>query len=239
MKNKIRLMKRNGFSILAVILVIVAAIVAIGIWSLSGQRRISNDNNIDVQVSALINDSIAIQAAYDNLLIRNGVGSTSITFLPNTASTVAAPNILDPVTGIQVPKVNRSIIRDGTITSVEGIWVFTHLISQPPGVGSSSELFPIARTEGLMIAGIKDSVCKHINYKVNNYTGTTPNRNEGTTGSVSLYFGGTTVAKPLSAAVTPIVNGSMSAIAGWTSGCVKINPGVADNGVYFKILQIK
>lgn len=226
-----KLSKEKGFSILAVILVIVAVIVAIGIWSLSGQSNSStaSDKTVDVQISGILNDANAIKLAFDNLII-NGASSSSIVFTPNVASTASAPNVLDPINGITLPKVNPNLIRDGA-TEPEGIWVYRNNIVPPSGVGTG------VPTSIILLAGVKDTICqKMVSNLYNNPI--TPYRS-GTAGSSVLVLGAT-YANPNSTQTNMMFSGSgNNSSSGRTLGCIRASAGGVDNNIIYQILAIK
>lgn len=226
----IKFNQQKGFSILAVILVIVAVIVAIGVWALSGQSNVSSTGNgsLDIQASSVINDAMAIQSSYDRLII-NGNTFGSIVFMPNIPSTATDPNMLDPMTGIQVPKVNSNIIRTGA-AAPEGIWIYKMNFAVPPKVGSKRTL------PAIMLGGIKDNVCNRINYNLYGIT-TSPSRPSGS--SIQSFLNGATVQDPNALSSVQLIDEAITGIDGWTSGCLKSSLAVADNGIYFKILEIK
>ena len=216
--------KQQGFSILAVILVIVAVIVAIGVWALSGQTNTSSSGNStsDIQASSLVNDSGALKLAYDTLVI-NGSSASSIVFVPNTASTPGAPNVLDPVNGVQLPKPNANAIKVGA-GATEGIWVFNKTGFVGNGVGTASA-DPV-----VLVAGIKKTVCERVNNTLYGSTtipvSTLATSAAATTGALST--------SPTSTAAVDI--SAVAAAAGWTSGCFTTVAGGEDN-VYFRVLK--
>jgi hypothetical protein len=227
--KKINYKKQQGFSVLAIILVVVAVIVAIGVWALSGQTNTSTTGNStsDIQASSIVSDGAAIKLSFDNLVI-NGSSASTVVFVPNVASTATAPNMLDPTVGIQVPRPNANAIRTGA-TIPEGIWVYNGTTFKGSAVGVAG-----TADQAILLAGVKDTVCSRIN---NNNNGTTaiPAVTTITTGAAFVTLTSspaptTAVAIDLNAAATA------AATAGWTSGCVSAN-GVADNNLYFRVLK--
>lgn len=219
--------KEKGFSILAVILVIVAVIVAIGIWALSGQTNTSNASNRtnDIQASTLINDSVNIKLAFDKLVI-NGANSYSVVFIPNVASTATAPNILDTVNGITLPKVNPNAIKLGAIVP-EGMWVYNPNNFQGRLIGGTlGDVFD----HTVVVAGIKKSICEKINYTLYG-SNSIPILNIANSASVVT---GATLAAPTTNAPT-LISGLLEP-AGWMTGCIGTNAGGDDN-FFFKILK--
>lgn len=217
--------KQKGFSILAVILVIVAVIVAIGVWSLSGQTNTSNASNSssDILASSIANDGASIKLAFDTLVI-NGASPTSIVFIPPTTATTA-PNMLDVVAGIQLPKPNAKTVRQGS-TVPEGMWIYAPNTFSAKTIGSSSI------DKLIVIAGVKDSVCQRIN---NTLYGSTTIPPSGIT-DVNALFSDVTAANPTTMASSFSLATSTTTADGWTSGCLSTG-GIADKNLYFKVLQ--
>lgn len=215
----------KGFSILAVILVIVAVIVAIGVWALSGQTNTSNSSNsaTDIQATSIMNNAAAIKSNYDRLVIE-GNNYKNIVFIPNTASTATAPNILDPVNGIQVPTVNKNALRSG-IADPEGIWVYNPTSFTASYVGDRTLADP-----SIMIAGIKDSVCQRINNQL--YGSTYIPKISGYSAGGMFVSGATSAAPTSNATIGIFVPEDMY----WTSGCISANA-TADNNLYFMVLK--
>lgn len=220
---KLNKMKNSkGFSILAVILVIVVIIVAIGSWTLSGQTNTSNlaSRNISMAVTGLINDSLAVQSAY-NQLVLEGNDYTKIVFLPNTASTLNAPNVLDPTTGISMPKVNTSLLRIGA-THPEGIWI----------INPKDFLAYLGETDKpdptLVAVGINDLACKEINKQLNG------NETKYGIGIVNFNPSDATVNNPKTGAFINLT--TRAHMKGIVSGCISTS--IADKNFYFRVLKI-
>lgn len=221
-KNK----KQKGFSILAVILVIVAVIVVIGVWALSGQANVestSEKSTSDVQANIIINDSSSIKLAFDNLII-NGISSDNITFLPNLSSST---NMLDPITGIQTPMVNRNSIKNGALSN-EGFWTYIPKYFQGQAIGS---LGAGSYDQTILLSGVKHKVCETINQTIHGST-FIPKSVASTTGALTL---GATTANPNSIIPIPLTQ-SPDNMVGWMSGCVTTAAGGDDN-FYFRILR--
>lgn len=83
---------------------ILAVIVAIGIWALSGESNYSNNKN-DLLAYTILNDSFNIQLAFDSLLVAD-TNPSNIVFPNNVNSTYSTLNILDPLNGIIINYVN-------------------------------------------------------------------------------------------------------------------------------------
>lgn len=228
MKNLIK--NKNGFSILTVILVIVAVIVVIGVWSLSGQSNTSSSTNsaVDVQAASIVNDAGSIKLVFDKLVI-NGADPDTVIFMPNIASTVTSPNILDPIDGIQSPKVNVKVIREGA-SIPHGIWVYRNYFAQAPGVGTPSSI-----TKAIVIAGIKDIVCQRINYNLHG-DATLPVRIGGMPSTSHVIDA--TLDNPNSTTTLGLFGGTL-AYTGRISGCVKPTLSAIDDNVYYQLLMIK
>ena len=224
--KKINYKKQQGFSILAVILVIVAVIVAIGVWALSGQSNTSNSSTStsDIQASAIVNDGASLKLAFETLVI-NGSSPSTLVFIPNTASTATAPNMLDPTNGVQIPKPNAQAIRANAVAP-EGLWVYNGTTFRGRNVGTNT-----AADQVLLLAGVKDGICQRIN---NNLYGasTIPAVTTITTGAA--FVTGATATAPTS--TTAIDLSANTAVDGWQHGCISAN-GVADNNLYFRVLK--
>jgi type II secretory pathway pseudopilin PulG len=217
-----RLKKRNGFSILAIILVIVAVIVAIGVWALSGTSNTSSasSSTSDIQVSALMNDTSAIKLAFDELII-NGASDTSIVFVPNALSTPQAPNVLDTVNGIAMPRPSSKMIRDDA-TEPNGIYVYSKTFA----TGSQYK-------KAILLAGLKDSVCSGINKSLN---GDANIPKYGSINDSQGFVTGATASNPNSNVVIDFSSNGLSAFSGWTIGCIA-GAGASDNNMFFRVLK--
>ena len=218
--KKLNYKKQQGFSILAVILVIVAVIVAIGVWALSGQTNTSNSGNStsDIQASSIVNDASSIKLAFDSLLI-NGANSANIVFVPNQPSTGSVPNMLDPSNGIQYPKPNSNAIK-ATPDATQGIWVYNSTTFKGSSVGTT------AADQTIVLAGLKDIVCQRINNTLYGLA-VTP-----VTTVTTPTLGATATAPTTTAAIDL---STVTAANGWSSGC--ISTGTADSNFYFRILR--
>lgn len=159
----IKYKQQKGFSIFAVILVIVAVIVAIGIWALSGQSNAQNnsDSTNDIMMSEIINGSSSIKLAYDKLVI-NGANPLEVNY--SRSDEPDALNILDPLTGIEEPNVNLKAFIPGIIhfpgdnnEEVDRITIPWALIPF-----FQSNLYS-GKKPIIMLIGITDALCKKIN----------------------------------------------------------------------------
>lgn len=159
---KIKLYQKNGFSILAVILVIVVVIVAIGAWGLSGQSNSANNakNSIDVQAANLLNDGLAFKNTYEKYKLQ-GVNQNNITYVPNTSNTATTFNLADPTVGISIPTISSQIINSNPTTN-EGYWAYLKFVATPLGRTMGGNDYE----KVMVVGGIKDSVCKRINYSI-------------------------------------------------------------------------
>lgn len=220
------LKKRNGFSILAIILVIVIIVSTIGIYAASGESNIgSMKGNADIIGAALITDGTNIQSSYNQLII-NGANPSSIVFIPNINSTPTAPNILDPTNGIAFNGINSNIVRSGA-SDTEGMWVFNNSSFTIGNVGTTQA------DPTILIVGIKDSICKEINYSLYGST-TIPSYGSPGTPSPATYIYGATLANPMT---TYGLGGNGAAYSGWMRGCLKIG-NKTDWNMYFHILKV-
>lgn len=229
--KQINYKSNKGFSMLAIILVIIAVIVAISAWSLSGDMNLNNNinNGLDIQANTILNDSDAIKLSYDNIKT-SGADISAIVFIPNTDSTTMAPNILDPATGVQNLNVNLKNIRSNALIP-EGIWIYNNNFLAD-NVGGN------VRANAILIAGIKDDVCKRINYIINGAE-FIPTKPAG--GASSSYVSGATVNRPMAnppiRLFSPLI--FASTVATWNHGCISATNKNPDNNIYFRYLQVK
>lgn len=224
MRN-IRIEKKNGFSILAVILVIVAVIVAIGVWALSGETNTSSSSSSSAKIasSAILNNASSIKLAYDTAVI-NGASPVSITFNPNVSSST---NILDPQNGINLPKESANIFK-ADFTEPNGIWTLNknfYAILGSPGQPETA----------ILLAGIKDTVCKELNKNINgsDFIPTYPPFNNS-----EQFVVGSTASNPnTTTAIDFSSGGTDTNNLNWEIGCIK-GANANDNNVFFRVLKI-
>lgn len=211
-----------GFSILAVILVIVAVIVAIGVWALSGQTNTSTSGNssADIQAASIANDASAIKLAFDTMVI-NGASPDNIIFKPNDTS---SNNVLSIANLGQLPRPNSNAIRQDAVAP-DGVWTYSKNVAAS-SIGTSAPDFVI------LLSGVKDSVCQRINNSlygdptIPTYTGIAIS--DGFTSGSSTLNPNTTVALDFEGHGLPSL--------GWGSGCFKPS-GKTDHNVYFRVLK--
>lgn len=214
--------KQGGFSILGVILVVVAIVGALGIWAMSGQTNTSNASTStgDIMASSISNDGLAIKTSFDTLLI-NGAAATSITFIP---ADTGVNNILNPTTGLQTPTPSTTAVINSTFPN--GAWIYKSAGFKGNGIGT------VAADQAVIVPGVKDGVCQHINHRQHGtaLTDTIPE-----SGLVNTAFTtGALAATPSSSNAADI--SAVAAVAGWMSGCVSTTTG-ADNNVYFAVMK--
>lgn len=220
------IVKKNGFSILAVILVIVCSIVAIGIWTLTGQTNLTKftTNITETQVAAVMNEAQAIKQTYDQFLY-NGASVNNIVFIPNQAHNPTVFNLLDPKTGVSLNlKINPKILKDG-YTLPAGMWVYNPTGYRGHNVGTSLG-DPI-----ILFSGIKLDICKAINKSIYGSPAVLTTFEYGTSESI---VAGATINNPTS---TVSINGGFSPLNNnWTKGCFNLSGNLDDN-VYFQVLK--
>lgn len=216
--------KQKGFSILAVILVIVAVIVTLGIWILSGQSNTStlSSSTVDIQASDVLNEANNIKLSYDRLIL-SGKDSTQIIFMPNLSSDY---NILDPQNGIQISNLNKSFLRTRLTAPTDGVWVMAHY-DNDGGIGTLNSDIAI------FVSGIKDTICQRINYNLFGST-TIPKFAGGITKS-NNFLSGASVNNPNS---FPVNTKFGLNVTNWTAGCFKANTSLPDQNVFLRILQV-
>lgn len=218
----IKIKKEQGFSILAIILVIVAIVVAIGVWALSGQSNSSSSQNSSAElvVSSILNDSSSIKSRFDELVI-GGANPENITFKPNLASSY---NILDPQNGIPLLKAPTNAIR-GESAIPEGIYVYSKTIKGNQ-IGSEKDDYAI------VLAGVKATVCRKLNY----ITYGSENVPKITSiGNAAGFVANATAADPNTTVAIDL--SSMDSVQGWTMGCVASGSSDSDENFFFRILK--
>jgi hypothetical protein len=213
--------KQGGFSILGVILVVVAIVGALGVWAMSGQTNTGNaaSSSADVMGSGIVNDGSAIKTSFDTLLV-NGSSAANITFIPNTAG--VGTNMLDPTSGIQKPTPNAGAFINSTFPNAA--WIYNGTTFKANGVGTA------AADQTMFLLGVKDTICSQINSRL---------YGAGTVAPVSTFVeatvaGAATAAAPTSAGAADLTG--VAAAAGWMSGCVT-TAGGADHNMYFRVLK--
>lgn len=217
--------RERGFSILAVILVIVAVIVAIGVWALSGQANTESGSNAstDVLASGIVTDGQALKLGFDTVLI-GGANPAQVIFKPGDTS---ALNVLNPVTGIALPAVPAKAINNDNYPNQ--VWTYNKNFVIP-GVGVSS-----AQDYVVMLGGIKDSVCKKIN---KNLHGDETLPVVGYLQNVLTFMGSSTANDPNSAtAVDFTTAGAPLNATSWVSGCIRGADDTDGNNVYFVVVK--
>jgi|GEM_PF-2710432 hypothetical protein len=224
MRN-IRIKQTKGFSILAVILVIVAVIVAIGVWALSGESNTSSSSSSSAKIasSAILNNASSLKLAFDTAVI-SGATAATITFQPNIPSST---NMLDPNNGINLPKENANIFKADYIEP-NGVWTFSKTFYTLLGSPGQPETV-------VLLAGIKDTVCKELNKNVNgsDFIPTYPPFNTS-----EQFVTGSTASNPNTSVQVDFSSGGTDTNAlQWEMGCIKGANG-NDNNVFFRVLKI-
>lgn len=225
---KVKLNKnQQGYSILSVILVVVVMIVAISVWSLSGQTNLSNNSNgnIDVQATSLINDGLAYKSRFNQYQLE-GATQTSIAYLPGGVTNTSTQfNLIDPNVGVPDKQVNTQLLNT-SLSANEGYWVYLPYVATP--LGKSISVNDYERI--IAVGGIKDSVCKRINYII---SGTEMIFNFGS-GSSSLLSGITkSVPYKVSTIYMPPVPGPVMTPVGCGG-----NSSAPDHNLFYVIMQI-
>lgn len=221
--------KDSGFSVLSIILVIVVIISGITAWSFSGEMKsLSSSTSIaNVQAQTIINEAANIKLTYDKLLA-NGANYNNIIFMPKVASTSTQPNILDPVDGIQQPKVNQKFISKGLDgyerTEPYGIWTYSKTFSAAY-VGDRFLPDP-----SILLSGLHDSICQQINF---NLYGTTDIPVLSGIALSSFFISGSSLANPNTTAVIGSIFTPETMFR--TQGCIRgNNPG---ENLYYLVLK--
>lgn len=212
--------RKNGFSILGVILVVVAVIVAIGIWALSGQANTSdNSANVKPLASAILNDSSSIKASFDKILIDGGSAS-SVVFQPALQD---KNNILDPNDGITNPSQGKALI--------EGVAMTSYVFNRNTNFTGGSSKKDIT----IMLAGIRDSVCKEINSQVN---GTAEIPVFAPIGDYYAFISGASASDPNSNVQLDMTTALTTRDLNWSIGCIKGASTYDGNNIFFRVLKV-
>lgn len=219
--TNLNLQKRNGFSILAIILVIVAVIVAIGVWALSGKTNTNNsgDSSTSILASTIINDSSSIKLAYDTLNIS---GVSNIIFMPNQAG---ANNILDPVNGITTYKASAQAINKD-LPEPMGFWVYSKTFVTTLGPSNPDTV--------ILLSGVKDTVCKSINKTL---YGSDLIPEYGPATGAQFFVNGATATNPNTTTAIEFATATGTRDLTWDIGCIK-SPGATDQNLFFKVLKV-
>jgi type II secretory pathway pseudopilin PulG len=219
-----KIKKKNGFSILAIILVIVVIIVAIGVWALSGQSnsQSSSDSNNTVLAATIQNDSSSIKLAYDTLNIN---GQSNIIFMPNQS---ASNNMLDPLNGISVPNVPAKAINQDLGGAPVGLWVLDN--------NFNSNIGPSNPDTAIVLSGLNDGVCKQINKTL---YGSDNIPEYGPASGAPYFTSGATSANPNTTQAIDFPSGGTQVNSlTWTMGCIR-SPGSTNQNAFFRILKVK
>lgn len=224
--------KQLGFSILSIILIIVAIIIVIGVWALSGNSNASsNKSSIDIQSSSIINDGLAIKLAFDTL-ITQGASPTNVRYKPNTIGTLEAPNILDTINGISAPKPNIKSIRSSNLTASDGIWILGSMNINGLGLNGVSDFEQV-----ILLTGVKDSVCQSINQTLHGSAFIPATNFSNSSVFVSNFMNPINANNPNSNVAMQILD--MTSITSWMNGCLAAANNLTDHNMYYQVLYIK
>lgn len=238
--------KQQGFSVLAIILTIVAIIVALGVWMISGNSNTSSLGSMSSNVEAtnIMNQAASLQSAY-SILQSKGYTKDNILVIndPQSPDYLKENNIYNPNSSIEVPIISPKAFHEN-LKSTEGYWVFNFV-----GVnvdGRTDRFNPSNVYPSVLIAGIKDSVCKSINQSIKNNPmipkgdGVIDSRPIGSEG-ITL---GATKKLPISTIKITLTNIGM--YAKWSKGCFNASivnqtedglEKAPDQNVYFHFLE--
>lgn len=213
--NNFNKRKEQGFSILAIILLIVAIIASIGIWTLSGQTNFSDygNSNKSIYADSLMNDAAVLQDEYNKILIQGGnprIITDTSSILYRNSSTYA----------LNFQKPNINIFNNNTSKIDEKIWLLTTIMGNKVGSNIGDN--------GFVFVGVKKEICEIINKNLNNTT------NIPVSDTHSLVTAG--IPPSLSALSIP----QTTETEGWLEGCVQLDVNLrgAETYVYFKISQV-
>ena len=213
--------KKNGFSILAIILVIVAVIVAIGVWALSGKTNSNNsgEGSNSILASTIVNDGSSIKLAFDTLTIK---GVSNIIFVPNQSG---ENNVLDPVNGITAYKASAQAINKDQPEPM-GTWVYSK--------NFGTTISPSNPDTAILLSGVKDSICKTINKTLHNVD-SIPEYGPAT--GANFFVAGATIANPNTTTAIDFNSAVGTRDLTWDTGCIK-PPGATDQNLFFKVIKI-
>jgi hypothetical protein len=226
--------KQKGFSILAVILIVVGIVALLGAWALSGQTnsQSASDSSSDVLASGLAQDAAAVKAVFDTIAVR-GVGLDEIIYdlteakMSGPASTV---NILNPLTGIQRPVPNPAVLVAAPPavggTDIAGYWIY-HKGLKLPGIGTAA-----GADVSIVLSGLRKGACQKINERLNSAANTEPPVATGFT--EVLLLGAPTLAAPTSATAADL--SAVTTFTGWTAGCIATTDSPAKY-FFFRVLR--
>ena len=221
--------KQKGFSILAVILIVVGIVALLGAWALSGQTnsQSASDSSSDVLASGLAQDAAAVKAVFDTIAVR-GVGLNEIVYNPALVSGAGSDvNILNPLTGIQRPVPNPAVLVAAPpavgVAGIAGYWIY-HKGLKLPGIGTGAEDFSI------VLSGLRKGACQKINERLNSAANTEPPVATGFT--EVLLLGAPTLATPNSATEADL--STVTTFTGWTAGCFATTD---SKYVFFRVLR--
>lgn len=242
MKKVIINKNKKGFSILAVILVIVAVIVTIGIWTLSGQSNNSSlsSSSADVEAAAIINNSGIIKLEFDKLVI-NGVSPTAIGFyLPgqkppqpidpyygNVGKITSDINILDPIKGISLPTISAKAINNPDKFIFVGNWTYGFLRIGGIGILENPD-------QVIALQGLKKEVCESIN-KILHGSKVSPKYVDAQSENPNLELSNGDGFKNYFQIRT--LDDFAPETTGWTSGCIGNDDENSISNTYFLVLK--
>ena len=227
--------KQKGFSILAVILIVVGIVALLGAWALSGQTnsQSASDSSSDVLASGLAQDAAAVKAVFDTIAVR-GVGLNEIVYDPAAAKITGAGsevNILNTLSGIQRPTPNPAALvaappAVGTAGS-SGYWIY-HTGLKLPGIGTAA-----GTDVSIVLSGLRLGACQKINDRLNGLAGNAAPPASGKTEEALL------ATPPSLAAPTEAAAVDLSAVAtftGWTAGCIATSD-ATPKYFFFRVLR--
>lgn len=225
----ISIRKQKGFSILAVILIVVGLIAIIGAWALSGQTnsQSASESTSDVLAAGIAQDAAAIKAMFDTISVK-GVTTAEITYVPTNVAYGTSPNLvtnmLNTQSGIQKPVPNPNALQDTAAAAPANFYVY-HKGIQLPGVGVTAN----AETM-IVLSGLRLGTCQKINERNN---GTAVDATPPASGkSQADLLGAATVAAPTDTTAADLTG--VTALSGWSTGCTGTSDG---KYVFFRVLR--
>ena len=226
--------KQKGFSILAVILIVVGIVALLGAWALSGQTnsQSASDSSSDVLASGLAQDAAAVKAVFDTIAVR-GVGLNEIVYNPALLNGAGSEvNILNTLTGIQRPTPNPAVLVAAPpavgAAGIAGYWIY-HTGLQLPGIGTAA-----GADVSIVLSGLRQGACQKINERLNGLAGNAPPPVATGFTEAALLASTPTLALPTNAAAADL--SAVATFTGWTAGCIATTDAVP-RFFFFRVLR--
>ena len=179
--------KQKG-NIILVLLGIVAVVVLIGAYAMSGKTEGQSSAGASVAASAIASDGQALSQTAQTIALNLTTTVPNLTFSPAAANAGVATNIIGttaPAQGMQDPVPAAQALRSSSaLTAVEGYYAFIPTGTGPGGVGG----YP-----AIALGGVTDATCKAYMQNIYGANGVGP-QPAGT--SEATFLGTITTAAP-------------------------------------------